>query len=259
MEKNKTGKYFKYAIGEIALVVIGILIALSINNWNEKRKEYNQISNYAKSLAQDLEEDIAMIRIIENTANQISYRIDSLSNYTRNKKIEEISNLNVICLTWVQIYRPYSWNKATLEEIKNSGSLRLIKNKKLLKKIVKYDAYTRHMDEDYYNDGVQSENANQLLSRVVNDNYPNIEELGEMLRITTNYGQINDTFSSPIYEEAQDYNLSFITKDINALNNVVNSFIRLKYNLSIRTNVELPSLIKDAQELINLLKEDYNF
>ncbi|MFH4968053.1 DUF6090 family protein [Gaetbulibacter sp. M240] len=38
IEKNKTGKYLKYAIGEIFLVVIGILIALSINNWNEQRK-----------------------------------------------------------------------------------------------------------------------------------------------------------------------------------------------------------------------------
>ena len=38
MGKNKTGKYLKYAIGEIILVVIGILIALSINNWNEERK-----------------------------------------------------------------------------------------------------------------------------------------------------------------------------------------------------------------------------
>ena len=38
LEKNKTGRYLKYAIGEIILVVIGILIALSINNWNEQRK-----------------------------------------------------------------------------------------------------------------------------------------------------------------------------------------------------------------------------
>ena len=38
LSKGKTGKYFKYAIGEIVLVVIGILIALAINNWNEQRK-----------------------------------------------------------------------------------------------------------------------------------------------------------------------------------------------------------------------------
>ncbi|MCK0178875.1 DUF6090 family protein [Flavobacteriaceae bacterium S0862] len=41
MSENKTGKYFKYAIGEIILVVIGILIALQINNWNEARKAKN--------------------------------------------------------------------------------------------------------------------------------------------------------------------------------------------------------------------------
>ena len=37
MSKNKTSKYLKYAIGEILLVVIGILIALQINNWNQNR------------------------------------------------------------------------------------------------------------------------------------------------------------------------------------------------------------------------------
>ena len=38
LSENKTSKYFKYAFGEIILVVIGILIALQINNWNENRK-----------------------------------------------------------------------------------------------------------------------------------------------------------------------------------------------------------------------------
>ena len=40
--ENKTGKYLKYAVGEIVLVVIGILIALQINNWNEFRKRQNE-------------------------------------------------------------------------------------------------------------------------------------------------------------------------------------------------------------------------
>ena len=40
--KNKTGKYFKYAIGEVLLVVVGILIAVQINNWNEQRKQHSR-------------------------------------------------------------------------------------------------------------------------------------------------------------------------------------------------------------------------
>ena len=52
--ENKTGKYLKYAIGEIVLVVIGILIALQINNWNENRKskilEKKMLSELAKSI-----------------------------------------------------------------------------------------------------------------------------------------------------------------------------------------------------------------
>jgi len=50
MEQNKTSKYLKYAIGEIILVVIGILIALSINNWNEDKKEQQEEYLALKSL-----------------------------------------------------------------------------------------------------------------------------------------------------------------------------------------------------------------
>ena len=64
MEKNKTGKYLKYAFGEIVLVVIGILIALSINNWNEKRKDYNSEKEFIEGVKNDLEEDINYIDLI---------------------------------------------------------------------------------------------------------------------------------------------------------------------------------------------------
>jgi hypothetical protein len=54
MEKNKTGKYLKYAIGEIILVVIGILIALQINNWNENRKNSIEEKLILESLLENL-------------------------------------------------------------------------------------------------------------------------------------------------------------------------------------------------------------
>jgi hypothetical protein len=258
LTEKRIKAYLIYGIGEIILVVIGILIALSINNSNEQRKQNVQIAKYAKSFVQDLEKDIAMMDTINNTAKYISIRIDSLANYVRNSKVEEISNLDVICLTWVRLYRPYSWNRATLDEIKNSGSLRLINNEDISKRIVKYDTQSRHMDEDYYADKEQSENASQILNKVVNYNYPNMVELAEMLRLKTNSGQIYETFNNPIYKEAKEYDFSLNQEDIHLVNNIVNSFIRLKYLLSIRTQIELPALIKDAQELINLLKEEYN-
>ncbi|MFH4966592.1 DUF6090 family protein [Gaetbulibacter sp. M240] len=59
--ENKTGKYFKYAIGEIVLVVIGILIALSINNWNEERKERIKEQIILKQLQEDYQANLAQL------------------------------------------------------------------------------------------------------------------------------------------------------------------------------------------------------
>ena len=61
MEKNKTGKYFKYAIGEIILVVIGILIALQINNWNERKNDKNQLEHIYSIIAVDIKTDLVNI------------------------------------------------------------------------------------------------------------------------------------------------------------------------------------------------------
>lgn len=61
METGKTGKYFKYAIGEIILVVIGILIALQINNWNENRKEKESLNAIYNLVISDIESDLKTI------------------------------------------------------------------------------------------------------------------------------------------------------------------------------------------------------
>ncbi|MDO1501179.1 DUF6090 family protein [Winogradskyella maritima] len=58
METGKTGRYFKYAIGEIILVVIGILIALQINNWNENRIQKKQLLSVYEHTLTDINNDI---------------------------------------------------------------------------------------------------------------------------------------------------------------------------------------------------------
>ncbi|NNF33992.1 MAG: hypothetical protein HKN68_07780, partial [Saprospiraceae bacterium] len=58
MTENKSSKYFKYAIGEILLVVIGILIALQVNNWNENRKQNALKELQLQNLESDLKADV---------------------------------------------------------------------------------------------------------------------------------------------------------------------------------------------------------
>ena len=71
MEKNKTGKYLKYAIGEIILVVIGILIALQINNWNERRKASIVEIEILKEIKSSLQKDLDNLNSNSRTQNSI--------------------------------------------------------------------------------------------------------------------------------------------------------------------------------------------
>ncbi len=66
LSENKFSKYLTYAIGEILLVVIGILIALQINNWNESRKEYLKLKVYLENMKNDLTNDIARMEDIHD-------------------------------------------------------------------------------------------------------------------------------------------------------------------------------------------------
>jgi len=62
IEQSKVRNYAFYAIGEILLVVIGILIALQINNWNENRKELKLRKNYSNALLSDFKSDTSRIQ-----------------------------------------------------------------------------------------------------------------------------------------------------------------------------------------------------
>lgn len=63
LQEGRTSTYLKYAIGEIILVVVGILIALQINTWNESRKEKNYLLKVYSQIRQDLQADTLNLRI----------------------------------------------------------------------------------------------------------------------------------------------------------------------------------------------------
>lgn len=73
--ENKFGKYLTYAIGEILLVVIGILIALQINNWNEQRKQNQTYLNILKTVKSDMMIDTMNIAYVIREYKEIEYAL----------------------------------------------------------------------------------------------------------------------------------------------------------------------------------------
>ena len=158
------GRYLKYAVGEIILVVIGILIALSINNWNEERKSDKQIQLLMNSLVEAIKEDI---RYLNYTANLHEFRSISLKyllNFSRNT-IDTSSTINSIpklenYTIWEGAYpdtlnadfvnKSIQWSgtndnlvidKNVLDELKNSNLFSAIRNDSLKRVINSYYSY----------------------------------------------------------------------------------------------------------------------
>jgi hypothetical protein len=78
LTENKFGKYLTYAIGEIILVVIGILIALSINNWNENKKSEHQLNNIYTVVEANLKYDLSTIDNVIQQYEQLELRLEKM-------------------------------------------------------------------------------------------------------------------------------------------------------------------------------------
>jgi hypothetical protein len=148
MEKNKTVKYLKYAIGEIILVVIGILIALQINNWNETRK----IGKVEKEILNVLLEDL-------NSAKEFSKEyIRSEQNYL--DIIETILHNDSLKTVLTNSDRTKEYfNKAfwdfeikfpvinTYSDLKNAGKIAIVQNDSIRDRLSVLEANIYNLDK----------------------------------------------------------------------------------------------------------------
>ncbi|MCK5400695.1 MAG: hypothetical protein KAJ28_03595 [Flavobacteriaceae bacterium] len=136
--ENKTSKYLKYAIGEILLVVIGILIALQINNWNEERKNRILEADYYCQFLEDINQDALEIKKqldinelrIKNSNKFIS--LMQQSSFTQFDVIQAM--LGAISKTTFT-FQP---SKAAFEDLKSSGNLGLLKDITIKNKLIAY-------------------------------------------------------------------------------------------------------------------------
>jgi len=80
-DQNKPLRYFRYAFGEIVLVMIGILLALQVNNWNEANKDQIELRNILQSIVEDIEENQNFLEQAREMCVQDNKRIEAFLNH----------------------------------------------------------------------------------------------------------------------------------------------------------------------------------
>ena len=122
--ESKFSKYLIYAIGEIILVVIGILIALQINNWNQQRIQASELDDLKKSISSAILSDIKYLELIRTGRESIGLKADSIfSTYIISQKSNyEFNDYAYIANTFEELkniiyYQP---NRSAFEALKNS-------------------------------------------------------------------------------------------------------------------------------------------
>jgi Family of unknown function (DUF6090) len=148
--ENKVMAYLRYAIGEIVLVVIGILIALQINNWNELRKQNIAETEFIEGVKKDLTQDKQYIQLV---LKQTHPRIDAFE-LLNNKELSKTHNKNLTSVdSLLKIYftsgeRTFYPVYGSFQSAVSGSELNNYKDKEIISSIIKLynSTYSRLID-----------------------------------------------------------------------------------------------------------------
>ena len=201
-----TSKYLKYAVGEVILVVIGILIALQVNNWNEYRKEKVEEKKILLSLHNEISNNLESLQVVIEEKNKIidvnQYIIDNTGKNGEWKSMKPLDSLmNYISLSgWIFVPQ-----NGVLNEIINSGKLLLIENDLIKNEIASLPQLLSLMIEE---DRQYRLDLHQYFLPFLSKNY-NLIELTKYRELLENYsfkmGETNFSKSIPELLDSREF------------------------------------------------------
>ena len=164
-DDNRPLKYMRYAIGEIVLVVIGILIALQINNWNEDKNNAAQVNKHLATLKLNLQDDVKQaekLLIVIDTALQYSNTF--LDQFKTVKPVDKSVQMYLIFL---MLEHNLEVNKSGMNAIINSNGMAYI-NEALQLKILNY---YRHIEQLASREEITNSDIKLMYEPYVKENY----------------------------------------------------------------------------------------
>lgn len=210
LEKSQTTKYLKYALGEILLVVIGILLALQVNIWREQNNNVKLERNYLKGILNDIELDLkALSDIIESDLKEFDAYATVLRGFTE----DEIKNSPDLVFALGETYSThyYGGNNIAFEDMKSSGRLNLISSDSLRYSILEYYKESQHiMDSELINSSTISQFKNEAFIENID-----LNSLVERFMLPENWRTELNGLEFSFFES--DINSSEVTKFANRI------------------------------------------
>ena len=164
MKQNKTSKYFKYAIGEIILVVIGILIALQINNWNELRKNDANTVLMLKQLREENLSNLSGLLEGKTFRDSLASRTRSFITFLKNEDSLKQEDRIKYHLALMLQSESYSFSKNALVRYINSN---VKENSTLTKELVELQSY--QIDLTYISEKAMDERFENIFDFLIKD------------------------------------------------------------------------------------------
>ena len=163
--ENRSLKYARYAIGEIVLVVIGILIAVQLNTWKENKKDLNLANSYLSTIKLNLEDDIKQAEnLLSISQINIGYANIFLDQFKTLKPVNEKVQMYIVSL---MLEYNIEVNKSGIDALNSSNGMSNI-NKSLQVKILDY---YRHIEQLKSREDISSSDIKALYEPYVKENY----------------------------------------------------------------------------------------
>ena len=148
MGKNKTGKYIKYAVGEIVLVVIGILIAIQLNEWRKESNNNNQKQIVLNALKLEFEANQqqldTVVYYLEKVQKSYILANEMIINSQKIYSENDYSNL-IVNISWTYTFNP---SNGALRSAISSNEIHLIENKRLIEILFSWEDVIKDSDEE---------------------------------------------------------------------------------------------------------------
>lgn len=144
--ENKIVAYLLYAIGEIVLLVIGILLALQINNWNSRRQDLVEARKSYQNIKRQLLEDRIELAKVKDLNNYFAASYVDANHMISNKDVSKTDSLALMIMGLSQ-YSDFHRSGNIYEILVNSGEIKLLKNIAVTSGLQKLEMTYTHLNK----------------------------------------------------------------------------------------------------------------